>query len=200
MEKSKTLVHFLAAVLLIVFAVAIFKVTNGTVSLVRPLKEDGSYDFSGMLSLVVPFNLCILAFAGLITVLNEGEFSAWFGAAAVIVGIAAVGFFLGFSPFAGLLVGGLYAVWWLIAAFKSVIATWGDNGFWASRLLAFCRLLVAAMLAVFVLFWLATPYESMDVLQDAAIVTMYNWTGVACIVGAVALCVEGVIWLIFCEY
>ena len=60
MEKSKTLVHFLAAVLLIVFAVAIFKVKNGTVSLVRPRNEDGSYDFSGLLSLVILFNLCIL--------------------------------------------------------------------------------------------------------------------------------------------
>ena len=200
MEKSKTFVHFLTAVLLIVFAVAIFKVTNGTVSLVRPQNQDGSYDFSGLLSLIIPFNLCILAFAGLITVLNDGEFGAWFGAAAVIVGIALVGFFLGFSPFAGLLVAGLYAVWWLIAAFKNLIATWGDNGFWASRLLALCRIVLAAAMCMIFLFWLATPFESMDILQDADIVRQYNLTAIACIVGAVALGVEGILWLNFCDY
>lgn len=199
MEKKKTIVHFLGAIIFIVFAVMLFNVANGTISMERPKNPDGSFDYSGLLSLAIPFNLCIIALAGLITVLNEGEFHAWLVSSGVILVVAVVGFFLDIMKITGIVIAGLYSIWWMIASVRGLRATWG-NGFWVDRIMAVGRFMVAVTLVFFVLTWVFIPVE-LGVPVDMSVASgICTWAGVLSLVSAVALFVEGVIWVKYCDY
>lgn len=199
MEKKHTLVHFLTAAALVYFAVALLNIANGTATTDRFPNPDGSYDYSSVLALYIPFNLCIIGLAGLITVLQEGEFGAWLGAVGVIVLISLVGVFLNLMQGAAFLVGGIYAVWWSISAIRNLAAHW-DSFYWENKLLALCRILIAAALVLFVIAWMALPME-FDVVQDMSqAMPICGWAGGLAIAAAVALVVEGFLWIRYCDY
>lgn len=202
MEKKKTIAHFFGVIAMIAFAVTLFQIASGKISLVETQRPDGSFDKTGILKLVIAFSVAIMALAALITVLQDGEFMAWLGSVAVIAIIAAVGFFLGISVITGALVAGLYAIWWLIASLRHVSTLWHEDAWWASRLMALCRILIALAVCVFVVVWLMLPSATIPITDPSqvTIVKVYTVGGVAAIVAAVALFIEAVLWIKFCEY
>ena len=201
MERRHTIVHFLAAAALIAFAVVLFCVAGGSISMARPQNPDGSFDYSPLFALMIPFALCIISFAGLITVLQEGEFTAWLSSTGVIILLAFIGFIFDAVPAFAIILGGLYAVWWTVAGVRSLISSWGYDGFWASAIMALARLLLAAALVSFVFVWTSTPTDigAPNVMTADAISTCI-WSGVISIAAAIGMIAEAVLWIIYCEY
>lgn len=201
MEKRYTIVHFLAAAALIAFAVVLFCVAGGSISMARLQNPDGSFDYGPIFALLIPFCLCIISFAGLITILQEGEFTAWLSSAGVIIVIGFVGLLFNMAPFAGVVLAGLYAIWWSIAGIRTVIATWGDDGYWASAIMAIGRLLLAAALVSFVFAWITIPTEIGAVNEmTSTAVTSCIVSGALSIAAAVGLVAETLVWIAYCDY
>ncbi len=199
MEKKKTIAHFLAAIAFVVFAIALFKISSGEATTDRFPNPDGSYDYSSVLKLFIPFNICIVMLAAIITALQDGEFGAWLGAFGAITLIAVVGCFLDLMSIAAVLVGGVYVIWWGIVAVKSLAAHW-NSFYWENKLLAIVRTLVAATLVMFVIVWLMLPLE-FDVVQDMTqVMPICGWAGGLAIATAVGLVVEGALWIKYCSY
>lgn len=192
MERRKTLVHFLGAIFLVIFAVVLFKIKSGDIIMAHTPKADGSYDYSGLIKLTITFTLCILAFAGLITVLNDGEFMAWLSSAGIIVAFGVVGVIFDIGMITGALIAGVYCLWWSIASIKSLIANW--DSYMPCKIMAICRVVLAVMLGFFVLVWLSIPVGLEPVSG------VYTWAGVLSIIGAVAMFIEGCIWFKYCDY
>lgn len=197
MDKKKTLVHFLAAAAMVFMALTLFGIAGGSISMQPTKNEDGSYSYDGLVRLLFAFDLCLLAFAGLIVILNDGMFSEWLPSAGIIVGLTVVGFLLMFSPIIGFILSGLYGIWWLIASIRSLAASWGENSSGASVLMAICRVVMAVALLSFLGIWGLLPDTA--VVAEAT-VSVYNGIAVLSIVAAVALCIEGFIWLKYCDY
>ncbi|MBQ9103627.1 MAG: hypothetical protein IJY57_00890 [Clostridia bacterium] len=185
MTKAKTLVHFLTAIALIIFGVVLFKIKSGDISMVKTQNADGSFDYSGLIKLVLTFSLCVLGFAGLITVLNDGEWGAWLGSAGVIVGVGAVGVLFDIAIITGTAIAGLYFVWWIIASVRCLRATWG--GYTEDKIMAVCRFILALAMGTFVLVFMTLP-------DTAEVSGVYTLAGIASIVGAVAVAIEGIVW------
>ena len=199
MEKKHTLIYFIGAIAFIVFGILLFKVANETMLLEKTLQEDGSYEQNELLLMVAVFSVCILCLAGLIVVLNEGEFSAWLSSAAVIVGVNFVGFFIGISSIASTAIAGLYGIWWLIAALRSVISTWGENEYWESTVMAIGRVVVALTLISFVLIWMSSFMTPADEAW-ATNAMIYKISGIMSIVSGAALAFEGFLWYKYLDY
>ena len=94
MEKKKTIVHFITAIVFVIFALQLFKIANGEATTDRFPNPDGSFDYSPVLAVYVPFILCILGLAGLIVALQDGEFGAWLGSLGAIAVICLGGYLL----------------------------------------------------------------------------------------------------------
>lgn len=199
MEKKKTIVHFLTAAAFVVFALALFKISSGEANTDRFPNPDGSYDYSSVLKLYIPFNICIVMLAAMITALQDGEFGAWLGALGAIAVIAVVGCFLDLMGIAAVLVGGVYVIWWGIVAVKTLAAHW-DSFYWENKVLAIVRTLLAASLVLFVIVWMSLPLE-FDVVQDMSqVMPICGWAGGLAIATAVGLVVEGALWIKHCSY
>ena len=201
MEKKSTFIHFLCAIALIYFAIVLFCVANGSISMERPRLPDGSFDASGLIKVLIPFNLCILCFGGLITVLNEGEFRDWLPSAGIILAFAFIGFIFDLSNFMGLLIGGVYAVWFTITGVKNLIRSFFSSyGFYGpSILMSLCRIVLAGTLIFFVFFWVNFPINEAFAVDSFAADTC-RWAGGFAIASAVALIVEAVIWIKHLDY
>ena len=143
--------------------------------------------------------LSIAGLAAMITVLNEGEFGAWLGAVGVIAGFGLVGFLLNLMNIAALLLGGVYALWWSIAAIKNLGANW-DSFEWENRVLAVTRLLIAVALVLSVFVWINLPLE-FGVAQDMTqVMPLCGWAGGLAIAAAAGTFLEGVLWVRYCSY
>ena len=197
MDKKKTLVHFLAAAAMVFMAFTLFGIAGGSISMQPTKNEDGSFSYDGLVRLLFAFDLCILTFAGLIVILNDGMFTEWLPSAGIIVGLTLVGFFLSFSPIIGFILSGLYGIWWLIASIRSLAASWGENSSAASVLMAICRIVMAITLLSFLGIWALLP-DTAVVAKE--VVEVYTGIGILAIAAAVALCIEGFIWLKYCDY
>ena len=195
MEKKNTIVHFLCAVALICFAVILFKIANGSISMNRIQNEDGSFEPGGLLPLMLGFNACIIGLGGLITILQEGEFVEWVKSCGVILGFALVGFMFDITSITELLIGGIYAVWWAIASIRSLIESWGENGFTLSRIIAVCRILTALALISFIPVWIFVPSSYLPVDNMRSIIAICNVSGILTLLSAVGAITEGIIWL-----
>lgn len=199
MEKKKTIVHFLAAIAFVVFALALFKIASGEATTDRFPNPDGSYDYGPVLKLFIPFDICIVMLAGIITALQDGEFGAWLGSLGAIALISVVGVLFDFMSLAAVLIGGVYVIWWGIVAVKSLAANW-NSFYWENKVLAIVRTLVAATLVAFVLVWVKLPLE-FDVVQDMSqVIPFCSWAGGLAIATAVGLVVEGALWIKCCSY
>jgi hypothetical protein len=90
----------------------------------------------------------------------------------------------------------------LIASLRHVSTLWHEDAWWASRLMALCRILIALAVCVFVVVWLMLPSATIPITDPSqvTIVKVYTVGGVAAIVAAVALFIEAVLWIKFCEY
>ena len=93
MTKRKTIVHFLTAIPLVILGLNMFKIASGEISFDLHILADGARDMSAPRSIVLPLMIAILGFAGLITILNDGEFLDWAKAAGVILLIGGIGCF-----------------------------------------------------------------------------------------------------------
>lgn len=200
MDRSKTFVHFLAAIAFIAMAIVLFSIAGGSISMERVQKENGAYTFGGSLPFSITFSICLILLAAIITVLQEGEFMDWLPSCGVIVLISGVSLLFGFSMFAGVVLGGLYTVWWLIASIKTLRASWGYNGFFADALLALCRFVLTGALFTLVMAWGMLPV-SIGSVPDMEVISRYGTiAGVGSILAAVALCVEGGLWIKYSDY
>ena len=199
MEKKHTIVHFLAAAALVAFAVALFNIASGVATTDRFPNPDGSYDYGPVLAIFIPFDLCIIAFAGLITVLHGGEFGAWLGSVGAIVVISLIAYFLNMMSIAAVLIGGVYSIWWGISAVRNLAEHW-DSFYWENKLLAVCRVLIAIALVLSVCVWFVLPVE-FDVVQDMSqAMPICGWAGGFAIAAAVALAIEGLLWIKYADY
>ena len=194
MDRKKTIVHFLTAIAFVIFAIQMFQIASGTATTDRFPNPDGSYDYSSVLALYAPFLLCIVALAGLIVALQDGEWGAWLGSLGAIAIIALGGYFLDMMNVAAVLIGGVYTIWWAIVAFKTLAYHW-DSFYWENKVLAVVRLLIAVALASFVLVWLTLPLE-FDIVQDMSqTIPFCACGGALAIAAAVGLAIEGILWI-----
>ena len=201
MERKQTLIFFAGGIAFLLFGILMIGVSNGSFNVEYIKQDDGSYDMTNMLALIASFVLGILALAGLITVFGDGMVIEWLQAAGVIVVITIAGtIFSGFLNYVGVLVGGLYAIWWSISALKSLANLWSD-GWWANIILAICRVAIAAALitAVFA-FGCIDLDPNMTFGVEAYTAQNCLIAGICAILGGVGLCTEGVLWFRFSDY
>ncbi|MBR2988502.1 MAG: hypothetical protein IKC64_02120, partial [Clostridia bacterium] len=92
MEKKKTIIHFLTAIVFVILAIQLFKIASGEATTDRFRNPDGSFDYGPVLAIYIPFLLCIVMLAALIVALQDGEFFAWLGSLGAIAIIALGGF------------------------------------------------------------------------------------------------------------
>ena len=195
MEKKGTIVHFLCIATLISFAVILFMIANGSISMDRLQNEDGSFDFGGLLPLMIGFNLCVMGFGGLITVLRQGEFFDWVKSCGVILLFAVVGFMFDITTVTELVITGVYAIWWLIAGVRGIIENWGEKGFVLGRIMAICRITIAIALIAYAPVWIFVPSSHLPVDNINIVIGICNWAGALSLLAAVGLGVESFIWL-----
>ena len=194
MEKRKTIVHFLTAIAFVIFALQLFKIANGEATTDRFLQSDGSYDYTPILNLYAPFLLCIVGLAGLIVTLQDGEFMAWLGSLGAIALIAFGGYLFNGMDIAGILIGGVYTIWWGIVAIRSLAYHW-DSFYWENKVLVVTRILTAVALGLFVVMWSNLP-TAFDIVQDMTkVMPICAWAGGLAIASAVGLAVEGILWI-----
>ena len=194
MEKKHTIAHFFTAIVFVIFAIALLKISSGAATTDR-FKND----YGPVLALYIPFLLCIVGLAGIITVLQEGEFLDWLKSVGVIALIGLAGFIFDGMQWAAALVGGLYAVYWTIVALRSLANNW-DAYEWENKLLALARVLIAAALVLAVVVWVQLPVER-DVTQDmSSVTTICGWAGGVAIAAAVCVFIEGVLWIKYADY
>ena len=200
MEKKHTLVHFLTAVALVVFAINMFKIASGETTVVWIKQADGSYSQDGLLSLIIPFTLVILGLAGMIVILNEGEFLEWLPSAGIIVGIMFFTTLFGFSLLGVVIVGGLYCVWWGIATFKTLRVAFCEDDYWENKLMSALRIPTVAFLALFLIAYGSFPAGAIREFDITPYVSICNWSAIIAIVAAVCLVVEAIMWIRYCDY
>ena len=200
MEKKHTIVHFLTAIALVILAINLFKVASGETSVVWVKQPDGAYTQDGLLSLVIPFTIIILCLAGLIVILNEGEFLEWLPAAGVIVGIMFFTTLFGFSLLGVVVVGGLYFIWWAIATFKSLKYAFFEDDYWESKLMSACRIPIVVFLALFVIAYGSFPAGAIREFDITPYVSICNWAAIVALIAAVCTVVEAIMWIRYCEY
>ena len=201
MNRKQNLIFFAGGVAFLLFGILMLGISNGSFNVEYVKQTDGSYDMSKMLGLVGSFILCILALAGLITVFQDGTVIEWLQAAGVIVVITIAGtIFSGILNYVGVLVGGIYAIWWSISAIKSLINLWED-GWWANVVLAICRVAVAAALITAV-FAFACIDLTPEIPSELSAYTTQNSliSGICAILAGVGMCTEGVLWFKFSDY
>lgn len=196
LEKKKTVVHILGAIFLVWFAIVMFRVASGSISMLLPFKENGAVDFSNRFKLLIPYALCMVVFAGLIVILNDGEFMEWLPSAGIILGLTFGGALIGFYKYICVLLSLVYAVWWLIASFRNLKSAWDGPAF----IMALCRICLTAAICGFVLGWAAVPTESVEIVAGSAQAQSFTIAGILALVGAGGLVGEAFLWIKYCEY
>ncbi len=199
MDKDKARVHFVAGILLVVFAVVIFCVAGGAISLSRLRAEDGSHPYNGHLLVLVFFDIAMFAIAGVMAVLHDSMLLDWLQSCGVILVLGAIGFLFSVIPFAGWAISALYGLWAVIGGIRSFLQTW--DGFNPDSAIALCRVVLGIALFSFVYMWFTLPNE----INAANAMTPESTTacivaGVLAIVGGAATFIEGLIWTEYCEY
>ena len=61
MDKKQIAIFFAGGVAFVLLAILLFSIAGGSFSIEWVLKEDGSHDMSGILTLVASFTVCIFA-------------------------------------------------------------------------------------------------------------------------------------------
>ena len=201
MTKRKTIVHFLTAIPLVILGLNMFKIASGEISFDLHILEDGARDMTAPQSIVLPLMIAILGFAGLITILNYGEFLDWAKAAGVILLIGGIGCFTLYNV-AIFLLAGLYCLWWGIASVKGLFQTLSDQEGWEGLVMAIFRIVMAVMFFMVFMVGINTPGmyfpESGSLTEGLA--NWSTWAGIFCFASAVGLVVEALIWRRVCDY
>lgn len=193
MEKKKTIVLIICAVLMAIFAVGLIKIANGTATTDRLRKENGGYDYGNVLRLFIPFILMIMTLSGIIVILQDDGFLPWISSVGAIFVVNLVGFIFNFMHVTAIITGGLYAIFWTVSAIRNLSALWYD--YWETKLFAICRILLAAALIMFVIVWVRLPVD-MGVVQDmSSVKALCGWAGGVGIASAVGLVIEAFLWI-----
>jgi len=193
MEKKKTIVLIICAVLMAIFAVGLIKIANGTATTDRLRKENGGYDYGNVLRLFIPYILMHFMLSGIIVILLEESFLVWLSSVGAMFVINLVGFIFNFMHITSIIIGGLYAIFWTVSAIRNLSALWDE--YWEAKLITLCRILLAAALILFVIVWVQLPVD-MGVVQDmSSVKSICGWAGGVGIASAVGLVIEAFLWI-----
>ena len=193
MEKKKTIVLIICAVLMAIFAVGLIKIANGTATTDRLRKENGGYDYGNVLRLFIPYILMHFMLSGIIVILLEESFLVWLSSVGAMFVINLVGFIFNFMHITSIIIGGLYAIFWTVSAIRNLSALWDE--YLEAKLITLCRILLAAALILFVIVWVRLPVD-MGVVQDmSSVKALCGWAGGVGIASAVGLVIEAFLWI-----
>ena len=202
MTKQKTLVHFITAIVFVIFGITLFRIASGELSLDYALKESGAQDRSTLTAFVIPFVLCILSLAGLICILQDADsWLPWLESAGAILAISVIGYFIHYSGMVVLLAG-IYFLWWAIASIRNLISIWYDLETWENWVLLVARLLIVATLFLTVCVAIHMPNVPLPETGGLTptLKTNCTWAGILAIATAVGLVFEGILWRRNCDY